>query len=125
MDKRVQVKFDMCCFLTVGMVTCYIDRPRCSGSILVTVTLEQRGICKSTTALTTICYAGDGYCRVFFFSFSYTVLTFSPLTLSFFFSYLNKSFPSPNPVRIENCCYHVGCFSGCVAVSVTCVNPKR
>lgn len=106
MDKRVKVKFDMGCLLTVGMVTCYIDRPRCSGSFLVTVTLEQRSICKSTTVLTTICSASDGYC-VFFFS---TRPSLSLLVRSLFF--LNKSFPSLNPVRIENCCYHVGCFSG-------------
>lgn len=61
----------------------------------------------------------------FFFSFPFLhcphfLSSFSPSPF-----YLNKSFPSLNPVRIENCRYHVGCFSGCVAVSVTCVNPKR
>lgn len=96
--KQVQVKFDTGCFLTVGMVTCYTDRPRCSGRILVTVTLEQQGICKSTKAPSTICSAGDGYCAP------------PPHPLHCPHCLLNKSFLSLNPVRMENDSYRVGCF---------------
>ena len=92
--------------------------PDAPPGVLVTVTLERRGICKSTTALTTICSAWDGYCEVFFFYFfspdtlSSLSLLLLPLSLSLSFSLLNKSVPSLNPVSTENCRDHVGCFSG-------------
>lgn len=86
----------------VSMITYW---PRCSCSILVTARLVWKGICKSTTALTPFCYARNRKSGGFFF------YTFPPHSLHTLSLFSNKSFPALNPVRIENCCCHGGCFS--------------
>lgn len=86
------------------MLTRYKDRPSCSCSFM-TVTLEQRGICKSSTVLTTICSAWYDTVLFFFHCPHF-------LFLSFFIQKKKKKSSSLlDPVMMESCCCHTGCFA--------------